>query len=240
MEVLPAIDLRSGKCVRLVQGEYHRQIDYEDDPIKPAKEFLKAGAKWVHVVDLDGARLGQSVNFETVKNICEQVDLKVEIGGGIRNEETIRKMLDTGVERVIIGTAAVENFSWFTEMSNKFPEKLALALDARGSKVATHGWTQDTPQKMWDFASQAANLPLSAIIYTDISKDGMMSGPNFERTKALVDAVEHDIIAAGGVTKIEDVRKLAETGLAGAIIGRAWYEGSIDLKEAIKAARKPE
>ena len=239
MEVIPAIDLMGGKCVRLIQGEYHRQITYGDDPVKQAKIFVDAGAKWLHIVDLDGARVGESVNFETIQAITSQVEMNVEVGGGIRDEETIRMMFDAGVKRLIIGTAAVSRFEWFTEMADKFPHKLAFGLDSRGSKVAIQGWTQEMPQKLLDFAAQAADLPLAAIIYTDITKDGMMAGPNFERTKALADAVDIPVIAAGGVTRVEDVTRLRELGgIAGAIIGRALYEGTIDLAEAIKAGRE--
>jgi phosphoribosylformimino-5-aminoimidazole carboxamide ribotide isomerase len=237
MEVVPAIDLIGGKCVRLIQGEYHRQITYEDDPLKQARIFSDAGAKWLHIVDLDGARVGESVNFEVIKAITAEVDMDVEVGGGIRDEVTIRNMIDAGVKRLIIGTAAVSQFDWFSEMANKFPDKLAFGLDARGSKVAIKGWTQEIPKKIWDFAAQAAHLPLAAIIYTDITKDGMMAGPNCERTKALVDAVDIPVIAAGGVTSIEDVIKLKELGVSAAIVGRALYEGTIDLAEAIKAGK---
>jgi phosphoribosylformimino-5-aminoimidazole carboxamide ribotide isomerase len=239
MEVIPAIDLMGGKCVRLIQGEYHRRITYGDDPVKQAMIFVDAGAKWLHVVDLDGARVGESINFETIQAITSQVDMNVEVGGGIRDEETIRMMLDAGVKRLIIGTAAVSRFEWFTEMADKFSHKLAFGLDSRGSKVAIQGWTRELPQKLLDFATQAADLPLAAIIYTDISKDGMMAGPNFERTKSLADAVEIPVIAAGGVTSVEDVTKLKELGgIAGAIIGRAIYEGTIDIAAAIKAGRE--
>ncbi|MBE0535128.1 MAG: 1-(5-phosphoribosyl)-5-[(5-phosphoribosylamino)methylideneamino]imidazole-4-carboxamide isomerase [Phycisphaerae bacterium] len=237
MDVIPAIDLIGNKCVRLIQGEYHRQITYEDDPIKQAGIFRDAGAEWLHIVDLDGARMGRSVNFEAIKAITAKYDMDVEVGGGIRDEATIRQMLDAGVKRLIIGTSAVNNFEWFSQMANKFVNKLAFGLDARGSKVAVAGWTQEIPQRLWDFAAQAANLPLSAIIYTDITKDGMMSGPNFDRTKALADAVSLPVIAAGGVTQVEDVVRLKELGIAGAIVGRALYEGTIDLHAAIRAGR---
>ncbi len=237
MEVIPAIDLMAGKCVRLIQGEYHRQITYEDDPVKQAQDFLDAGAKRLHIVDLDGAKVGKPINTEAIKSIVEEIGLKTEVGGGIRDEDSIKLMSDIGVDRVIIGTSAAGRFDWFGEMANKFPHKLVLGLDARGSRVAIRGWTQESPQQLWEFAAGAANLPLAAIIYTDITKDGMMDGPNFERTKALVDAVDVDVIAAGGVTEIEDIIKLKDLGVAGAIIGRALYEGRIDLREAIKAGR---
>ncbi|HPD47541.1 MAG TPA: 1-(5-phosphoribosyl)-5-[(5-phosphoribosylamino)methylideneamino]imidazole-4-carboxamide isomerase [Anaerohalosphaeraceae bacterium] len=237
MDVIPAIDLIGGKCVRLVQGEYHRQITYEDDPIKQAGVFRDAGAQWLHIVDLDGARMGRSVNFEVIKAITSHYDMNVEVGGGIRDEAAIRRMLDAGVKRVIIGTSAVSNFAWFAKMAQTYPGKLAFGLDARGSKVAVAGWTQETPQQLWDFAAQASKLPLSAIIYTDITKDGMMAGPNFDRTKALADAVSLPVIAAGGVTRVEDVVRLRELGAAGAIVGRALYEGTIDLRAAIRAGQ---
>lgn len=237
MDVIPAIDLRAGKCVRLIQGQYHRQITYEDDPAKQARQFADAGAKWLHIVDLDGARVGELINAESIKSIVQAVDLNIQVGGGIRDEECIKQILDMGVTRAIIGTSAISRFEWFAEMANKFPNKLALSLDARGSKLMTNGWMKEGQQKLWDFAAQSANLPISAIIYTDVTKDGMMAGPNFERTQALVEAAGVPVIAAGGVTQVEDVVKLKELGVAGAIIGRALYEKSINLTEAIKAGR---
>ena len=238
MEVIPAIDLIGGKCVRLIQGDYQKQITYDDDPAGQGREFSATGAKWLHIIDLEGAKAGKPVNTEAIKAIIAETDLKIEVGGGIRDEESIQLMLDIGVKRTIIGTSAVKRFDWFGEMANKFPGKLVLGLDARGSKVAISGWTQDSPQHLWDFAAQAARLPLAAIIYTDITKDGMMDGPNFERTKAMADAVDIDVIAAGGVTSVDDITKLKDLGIAGAIIGRAFYEGKIDLKEAIKAGQQ--
>ena len=238
MDILPAIDLMDAKCVRLIQGEYHRQITYEDDPVKQARAFAGAGATWLHIIDLDGAKAGKPMNVETIKSISEAgLGLKIEVGGGIRDEESITRMLDAGVERVIIGTRAVDEFNWFAEMANKFKGRIVLGLDARGSKVSTSGWLKDSQLKIKDFAIKAAALPLAAIIYTDISKDGMMAGPNLERTQALAETVDIDIVAAGGVTLIDDVRKLKGLGIAGAIIGRALYEDKIDLSEAIEAAK---
>lgn len=237
MDVIPAIDLMNGKCVRLIQGEYHRQITYEHDPIKQAKEFSADGATRLHIVDLDGARVGKPINHEAIEAITAAVDLKIEVGGGIRDEVSVTGMFDIGVERVIIGTAAVNDLDWFTEMADKFPHKLALGLDARGSKVAIRGWVQDSPQHLSEFAAQAAKLPLAAIIYTDIAKDGMLAGPNFERTKALVEAVDIPVVAAGGITTVEDVEKFSRLGVAGVVIGRALYEGSLKLSDAIAAGR---
>jgi phosphoribosylformimino-5-aminoimidazole carboxamide ribotide isomerase len=236
MYVIPAIDLRQGKCVRLVQGKYNRQITYEIDPVEQAMQFLSAGAKWLHIVDLDGAKLGKPVNTETVSAISAIGKFKIEVGGGIRDEASIKELLDMNVERVIIGTKAVSDFEWFSEMTRKFAGKIALGLDARGSKVATHAWTQESSQQLIDFAVEAAKLPLAVMIYTDIAKDGMMKGPNFKRIKAIIDAVRIPVIASGGIKDILDIKKLADLGAAAVIIGRSLYEGALNLADAIEAA----
>lgn len=237
MYIIPAIDLMEGKCVRLIQGQYHRRITYEENPVIQAEKFIAAGAEWLHIVDLDGARIGRPVNTESIEAIAALGRLKIEVGGGIRDQAAVQQLLDMGVERVIIGTQAVSEFAWFGEMAEKFSGKIALGLDARGSKVATHGWTKDHPHTILDFAKQAAQLPLAAIIYTDINKDGMMAGPNFERTKLLAEAVKIAVIASGGVRQIADVEKLKKLGgIEAVIIGRALYEKTLDLAEAIKAA----
>ncbi|HUW17712.1 MAG TPA: 1-(5-phosphoribosyl)-5-[(5-phosphoribosylamino)methylideneamino]imidazole-4-carboxamide isomerase [Sedimentisphaerales bacterium] len=236
MYIIPAIDLIKGKCVRLIQGEYHRQITYEDDPVRKAGEFSSAGAQWLHIIDLEGAKVGKPVNDETVKAVAALKLLKIELGGGIRNEDSIKRMLDLGVERVIIGTKAVSDFEWFSRMADKFAGRLVLGLDARGSKVATHGWTQDSHKQLLDFAAEAAKLPLAAIIYTDITKDGMMTGPNFEGTRELIEAVNLPVIASGGVKDITDIKRLAGLGVEAVVVGRSLYEGTLDLAEAIAAA----
>jgi len=236
MDVIPAIDLRDGKCVRLIQGEYHRQITYRDDPAEQARQFHADGARWLHIVDLDGAKVGKPVNTETIAAIAALGLLKIEVGGGIRDEESIRELLDMGVTRVIIGTKAVSDFEWFSEMARKFEGRLVLGLDARGSAVATHGWIESSAQTMLEFAAQADKLPLAAIIYTDISKDGMLCGPNIERTKSLVEAVETPVTASGGVKEADDIRTLKPIGVAGVIVGRSLYEGTLTLKDALAAA----
>ena len=238
MDILPAIDLIDGKCVRLIQGEYNKKITYKDDPLAQAKEFCDAGAEWLHIVDLDGAKLGKPMNAEVVARIAKEVPMKIELGGGVRNEEAIIQLLEAGVTRLILGSSAIKQFDWFTEMSQKYPQRLVLGLDARGSNLATEGWLDQGSQSILDFAKQAADLPLAAIIYTDISKDGMLDGPNVERTKQLVEAVNLPIVAAGGVTTVEDIKTLKTAGIAGAIIGRALYEGSITLTEALEAEKK--
>jgi phosphoribosylformimino-5-aminoimidazole carboxamide ribotide isomerase len=237
MYIIPAIDLRNGKCVRLIQGKYNRQITYHDDPIKQARQFSSAGAEWLHIVDLDGAKLGRPVNTDTISAIAALGRVKIEVGGGLHNEDSIKQLLDIGVERVIIGTKAVSDFEWFSRMTEKFSSKIVLGLDARGSSVATHGWTQKSPRKLLDFAVEVVKLPIAAIIYTDITKDGMMTGPNLERTKALIEAVKVPVIASGGVSKINDIKELARIGAAAVIIGRSLYEGTLKLSDAIHAAK---
>ena len=238
MDVIPAIDLRDGKVVRLLQGQYDRQITYGDDPAEQARQFRADGARWLHIVDLDGAKAGKPVNTRTIANIAALGLLKIEVGGGIRDETSIRQLLDLGVTRVIIGTKAVSDFPWFREMTEKFKGKIVLGLDARDSMVATHGWLQDSQQTVLEFAAQADKLPLAAIIYTDIAKDGMLCGPNLERTQALAQAVRTPVIASGGVKEVEDIRRLAPIGVAGVIVGRSLYEGTLTLKEALQAATR--
>lgn len=237
MYIIPAIDLMAGQCVRLIQGEYHRRITYRHNPVKQAKNFISAGAKWLHIVDLDGAKLGKPVNTDSISAIAALGKLKIEVGGGNRNEASIKQLLDMGIERVIIGTKAVSDFEWFGEMAERFSGKITLGLDARGSKVATHGWTKDHPKHLLEFAAEVAKLPLAAIIYTDINKDGMMSGPNLERTKAVVEAVRIPVIASGGVREIADIKKLTQLGVEAVIIGRALYEDALNLSDAIEAAK---
>lgn len=238
MIVIPAIDLRDGKCVRLIQGRYDQEITYKDDPVEQARGFAAQGAQWLHVVDLDGAKAGRPVNTTVIKKIAALGTLKVEVGGGIRDQRAIEELLDTGVERVIIGTQAVKDTSWFRTMAQAFPKKLVLGLDARGSSIATHGWLQESSLQLVDFAQQASDLPLSAIIYTDISKDGMLIGPNVERTTALAQAVSIPVIASGGVAVVDHIRQVAQTRLiAGVIVGRSLYEGTVTLPDALVAAQ---
>jgi phosphoribosylformimino-5-aminoimidazole carboxamide ribotide isomerase len=237
MYIIPAIDLINGRCVRLIQGQYQHQITYQDDPLKQATDFISQGAQWLHIVDLDGARLGKPINTDAISAIAALGKLKIEVGGGLRDETAIKQLFDTGVERAIIGTKAVSDFAWFSRMAKKFTGRIVLGLDARGSKVSTEGWTQDSPAPLLEFAERAAKLPIAAIIYTDITKDGMMAGPNFERTKTLIDAVDVPVIASGGVSTLDDIKKLAELGAAAAIIGRSLYEGTLRLSDAIKAAK---
>jgi phosphoribosylformimino-5-aminoimidazole carboxamide ribotide isomerase len=237
MDILPAIDLIDGKCVRLIQGEYNKKITYQDNPVQQAQEFADAGSEWLHVVDLDGAKQGRPCNADVVAEIAAKVSMKIELGGGIRDEKAIVTMLDAGVTRLILGSSAVKQFDWFCEMARKYPHRLVLGLDARGSTVATEGWLQQGGWEILDFAKKAEDLPLAAIVYTDISKDGMLAGPNIERTQQLVQAVDLPIVAAGGVTTVDDIKTLNTINVAGAIIGRALYEGTITLTDALNAVK---
>jgi phosphoribosylformimino-5-aminoimidazole carboxamide ribotide isomerase len=237
MDVIPAIDLRDGKCVRLIQGQYDRQITYNDDPVEQARRFHAEGARWLHIVDLDGAKAERPVNTASITAIAGLGLLQIEVGGGIRDEASIRELLDTGITRVIVGTKAVSDFEWFSDMAKRFKGRLVLGLDARGSTVATHGWLEDSSLPLLEFAAQADKLPLAAIIYTDITKDGMLTGPNIERTASLAKAVKTPVIASGGVKEADDIRKLKPIGVAGVIVGRSLYEGTLTLPDAIAAAR---
>jgi len=237
MDVIPAIDLRDGKVVRLIQGQYDKQITYRDDPAEQARQFHADGARWLHVVDLDGAKAGRPVNTASIEAIANLGLLKIEVGGGLRDEASIAQLLEMGVMRVIIGTKAVSDFDWFRRMAETFAGRVVLGLDARGSMVATHGWLEDSKQTVLGFAARADELPLAAIIYTDIAKDGMLTGPNIERTQALAKAVKTPVIASGGVKEVDDIRRLNPIGVAGVIVGRSLYEGTLTLRDAIAAAK---
>jgi phosphoribosylformimino-5-aminoimidazole carboxamide ribotide isomerase len=236
MEVIPAIDLRDGNVVRLIQGQYDKQITYKDDPVEQARQFHADGARWLHIVDLDGAKAGRPVNTASIEAIAKLGLLKIEVGGGLRDEASIAQLLDMGVTRVIIGTKAVSDFEWFSRMAEKFSGRIVLGIDARGAMVATHGWLEDSKQTVLEFAARADELPLAAIIYTDIAKDGMLTGPNIERTKALAEAVRTPVIASGGVKEVDDIRRLKPIGVAGVIVGRSLYEGTLNLPKAMAAA----
>ena len=239
MTIFPAIDLKSGRCVRLRQGKEDDVTVYDEDPGRVAHSFADAGAEWIHVVDLDGAKEGRPVNTQSIEAIVRQTTLNVEVGGGLRDEDAIKTLLDMGVKRVIIGTKAVSDYDWFSKMAQTFEGQIVLGLDARGANVSTHGWLEDSELTILDFAKKAASLPLAAIIYTDISKDGMLCGPNIERTQAVAESVDIPVIASGGVSKIEDIQDLLKVpSIHGVIAGRSLYEGTLDLKETIKLAGK--
>ncbi len=238
MRVWPAIDLRGGNCVRLRQGDYQRETVYGDDPRAMARKWVGQGAQCLHLVDLDGARDGSNANFGAVRQIVTAVDVPCELGGGIRDEETIARYLKLGLSRLVVGTRALKEPDWFRQMCRQFPQQLALGIDAKGGVVATDGWQRTSTTSAIDLARQFAAEPLAAIIYTDIARDGMLQGPNLAAMAEMDAAVEVPVIASGGVTTAGDVRELAKIGLDGCIIGRALYEGTLTLADALAAAEE--
>ncbi|MDR2115478.1 MAG: 1-(5-phosphoribosyl)-5-[(5-phosphoribosylamino)methylideneamino]imidazole-4-carboxamide isomerase [Planctomycetaceae bacterium] len=236
MQLLPAIDILNGKCVRLKQGDYGRETVYADNPVEMAKHWVCLGAEYLHIVDLDGARDKEPINRQSVYEIVKAIDIPVEIGGGIRNEKTIRDYLDAGIDRVVIGTLALKNSDWFQKMCQQFPDKLVLGIDARNGFVATEGWLETSQTSAVELAQNFRDLPLAALVYTDIAKDGMMEGPNFDEMTAMQRAVPFPVIASGGVSSLDDIRKLRQLGLPACIIGKALYEGTIQLKDALNIA----
>jgi len=234
--IIPAIDLKDGECVRLLQGRMEDSTVFSDDPVAMAADWVNAGARRLHLVDLNGAFAGEPVNGGIVRAIAEAYpDLPIQIGGGIRSFETIQAYLDAGVQYVIIGTKAVKEPEFVFEACKRFPGHIIVGLDAKDGKVAIDGWAEITDVDVTDLAKQFKEAGVSAIVYTDISRDGMMQGVNVEATARLAQECGIEVIASGGVTDIEDVRalaKVASSGICGAITGRAIYEGTLDLKEA--------
>jgi phosphoribosylformimino-5-aminoimidazole carboxamide ribotide isomerase len=240
MQIWPAIDLRGGNCVRLMQGDYGQETVFGRDPAAMARRWVAEGAECLHLVDLDAARDGKSANIEAIRAIVSAVDVPCELGGGIRDQETIQAMLQLGLARLVVGTRALKDPEWFREMCQHYPQKLAVGIDARDGRVATDGWLETSDVAATDLARTFAEEPIAAIIYTDIARDGMLQGPNVEAMQQMNEAVEVPVVASGGVTTAEDVRRLAEIRVAGCIIGRALYEGSLPLAEAISVARAVE
>ncbi|MGM9521547.1 MAG: 1-(5-phosphoribosyl)-5-[(5-phosphoribosylamino)methylideneamino]imidazole-4-carboxamide isomerase [Oscillospiraceae bacterium] len=237
MNIFPAIDLFDGKAVRLLKGDYDNMTIYSADPPQKAMEFVSSGAEYIHLVDLEGAKDGRAVNFDTAAAIIKKSGLKAEIGGGIRTEDVIKRYLDIGAMRVILGTAALESPDFLGEMVSKYGEKIAVGVDVRDGFVAVKGWLETSTTECFDFISKLVSLGVKTVICTDISKDGAMRGTNRELYRELSRTFPLDIVASGGVSTLEDVRALRELSLYGAILGRAIYTGGIDLKEAIEVAR---
>jgi phosphoribosylformimino-5-aminoimidazole carboxamide ribotide isomerase len=237
MQIWPAIDLRGGKCVRLEQGDYGRETVFGDDPAAMARHWVDQGAEHLHLVDLDGARAGRVENWAGIEAIVAAVDIPCELGGGVRDEPTIARLLDLGLQRVVIGTPAVKRPDWFRQMCHKFPRQIALGLDARGGFVATEGWLENSRLRAVDLARDFGREPLAALIYTDIETDGMLVGPNMAALAEMVAAVDLGVIASGGITTPDHVARLAELPVAGCIIGRALYEGTLSLRDALTQAR---
>lgn len=231
MLIYPAIDIRDGKCVRLTQGAFDAEKIYFDNPYEVAKLWEEKGARILHIIDLDGALGGESKNLDAIQKIVETVDIPIQVGGGIRSIKAIERLMDIGVDRIILGTKALEDRDIVIEALRLYGEKVIIGIDAKDGYVAIEGWTKTSQTKALDFAKEMEALGVRTIIYTDIAKDGMLQGPNFKSTKELNDNVDIDIIASGGVASMNDLEILAQIGVAGAIVGKALYEGRIDLAQ---------
>lgn len=236
MQVIPAIDLRGGSCVRLRQGDYRQETVFGDDPAAMAALWEAEGATRIHLVDLDGAKSGRPVNVEAVRAILKRVNVPCQLGGGVRDRATIAAWLDAGVERVIVGTRALKDPAWFRAMSQEYPARLVLGLDARDGRVATAGWLDVSSVEATALAEQFDDLPLGGVVYTDIACDGMLTGPNLVATEALARRLKTPVIASGGVGSLEDLERLAALPVAACIVGRALYDGRFRLSEARERA----
>ena len=236
MLIFPAIDLYEGKAVRLFKGDYNQMTVYSENPVNVALDFEKAGATCIHLVDLEGAKNGTTPNLETVKKIVKSSNLFSEIGGGIRSMDTVKAYLDAGVNRVILGTAAVTDEQFLKAAVKQYGEKIAVGVDIKDGEVAIKGWTQSGGIDAFEFCEKLQSLGVKTVICTDISKDGAMQGTNHELYKSLCAKFSLDIVASGGVSSLEDVKRLRTIDIYGAIIGKAYYTGAINLKEAIEVA----
>jgi len=236
MQVIPAIDLRGGRCVRLRQGDYDQETIFGDDPAAMAAHWEAEGATRLHLVDLDGAKAGKPVNVDSVRGILDRVSIPCQLGGGVRDEATIAAWLDAGLERVIVGTQALKDPAWFRTMAGRFPRRLVLGLDARDGRVATAGWLDVSSVEATDLAEQFDDLPLGGVVYTDIACDGMLEGPNLAATEALAVRLKTPVIASGGVGRLEDLARLAALPIEACIVGRALYDGRFRLREARERA----
>jgi phosphoribosylformimino-5-aminoimidazole carboxamide ribotide isomerase len=235
MQIIPAIDLRGGRCVRLRQGDFEQETVFGDDPAGMALRWESAGASRIHLVDLDGAKSGKPVNVEAVRAITRVVKAPCQLGGGVRDRDTIAAWLDQGLERVVVGTRAVRDPAWFEQMASEFPGRLVLGLDARAGRIATEGWLQTSETQALDLALRFDHLPLAALVYTDVARDGMLDGPDLEGTTSLARSLTTPVIASGGVGTLRDLENLSSLPVAGCIVGRALYEGRFTLAEAIRA-----
>jgi phosphoribosylformimino-5-aminoimidazole carboxamide ribotide isomerase len=239
--VIPAIDLKDGMCVRLLQGKKDEVTVYSDDPPAVARRWQDLGGGLLHVVDLDGAFTGEQHNFAKIRAIREAIDIPIEVGGGIRDVERIEKLVELGVDRTIIGTSAAKNPDMVREACKKFPQKILVGIDAKNGKVAVRGWVEVTELDAIEFARQMQDAGAAGIIYTDISRDGMLTGPNLEAMAAMVESVDIPVIASGGVSRLDDIKNLMQIdGLWGAITGKALYSGAMKLDEAIALTKSNE
>lgn len=236
MIILPAIDMKDEQCVRLQKGEFSTVSQVADSAVETAKNFASAGAKWIHMVDLDGARKGIRTNFSHIKEVIRQSGLAVELGGGIKTREDVEAVAASGVSRLVIGSAAVKNPQVLDYALERYGDRVAVGIDCLAGRVRTAGWEEDSGLSGLDFARQMDEKGVKVIIFTDIATDGMLSGPNFEQLAILKKTVRCDIVASGGVTTLDDIKRLRDMGLYGAIIGKAYYAGTINLAQAIREA----
>ncbi|MCL2057404.1 MAG: 1-(5-phosphoribosyl)-5-[(5-phosphoribosylamino)methylideneamino]imidazole-4-carboxamide isomerase [Oscillospiraceae bacterium] len=237
MEIFPAIDLVGGNVVRLTHGDYNRQKTYSENPAQVAEGFIEAGAKNLHVVDLDAAKTGQVTNLPAIRSVVDAGGLYIEVGGGIRDEKRICGYLELGVKRVILGTVAIDDFSFTAAMIRKYGDKIAVGVDAKDGMVAVRGWLDKTQTDAIEFCKKLCDAGVQTIIYTDISRDGAMRGANLELYKTLSDTISCDIMASGGVSTMADVRELKAMGIYGAILGKALYEGALNLREVLELCK---
>ena len=237
MKIFPAIDIKDKKCVRLIKGNFDNKTEYEVSPVEQAEKYKDYGFKNLHIVDLDGALTGETLNLYTIEEIVSKFDLKIEVGGGIRNIDSIKKYNDVGVEKVILGSAAIKDKSFLKESCEKFPNKIALGLDAKDGYLSVSGWKENSNQLTLDYLREVNNFGASRIIYTDINRDGMKQSPNFEETSKVAETANCPVIISGGVSSIDDIKKAKELNnknIEGIIVGKAIYDGDIKLEDLVK------
>ena len=237
MKIFPAIDIKDKKCVRLVKGDFNNKTEYEMSPVEQAGKYKEHGFKNLHIVDLDGALIGETVNLDIIEEIVSKFDLKIEIGGGIRNFESIKRYSDVGVEKVILGSAAIKDKSFLKDACEKFPNKIALGLDAKDGYLSVSGWKENSNQLTLDYLKEVNAYGASRLIYTDINRDGMKQSPNFDETAKVANSSNCPVIISGGVSSIDDIKKAKELNnknIEGIIVGKAIYDGDIQLEELVK------
>lgn len=240
MIIIPAVDIKNSKCVRLLQGRMEDETVFSDDPAAMAQKWANAGAELIHVIDLDGAFERRPQNLEAVRNIINTVDTPIQLGGGIRDEHTVKMILDLGVQRVILGTEAIKNPQWVAQTARQYPGQVVVGIDARNGRVAIEGWTETTATLAVDLARRFEDCGVAAINFTDIHRDGMQTGPNLAETRRLAEAVNIPVVASGGISTIDDIKNLLplmEVGVVGAITGKALYSGTLDFKQAMALVR---
>ncbi len=233
MIIFPAIDIRGGKCVRLEQGDYNKETVYGDSPVEMAQLWQAKGAEYIHIVDLDGAKSGMSENAQAIQDIAKNVNIPIQVGGGIRSLDIIEQYTSFGVDRIIIGTAAIDNLTFLSEATDVYKEKIAVSLDARNGRLATDGWTDTSTVRARDILPTLEEIGVQTIVYTDIAKDGMLKGPNVAELTKMNEATSMNVIASGGVTTTEDIAALKQLDLYGAIVGKALYDGKVTFEQIV-------